>query len=64
MKFDSVASSVFSFAVLSRASRALELELELELEDFLKLTLTICSLGDRKPLGSDIVPIIEVPWKG
>jgi len=31
---------------------------------FLKLTRTICSLEERKPLGWDTVPTAEVPWKG
>jgi len=60
-KFPSVVSLTFSLAVLNKASRALSF---FPCGVFLKLTLTICSLRERNPLGSEMVPTAEVPWKG
>lgn len=57
--------STFLLTVLRSASRASCLAGFLPaVAGFLKLTRTICSLEERKPLGWDTVPTAEVPWKG
>lgn len=70
-KFDSVATSCFLATVLSRASRAAFLaEMGFLAGAWvagagrLKLTRTICSLGEWKPLGGETSPTSEIPLKG
>jgi len=56
--------STFLLTVLRSASSASCLAGFSPVVGFLKLTRTICSLEERKPLGWDTVPTAEVPWKG
>jgi len=63
-KLELLAGSTFLLTVLRSASSASCLAGLSAVIGFLKLTRTICSLEERKPLGWDTVPTAEVPWKG
>jgi len=63
-KLELLEASTFLLTVLRSASSASCLSAFSAVAGFLKLTRTICSLDERKPLGWDTVPTAEVPWNG